>query len=63
MLVAIDGSETSMRAAEYAINLSKIQNQQLRQEESEPELVGLAVIGNPNFIQCIRRLTGIRTYS
>jgi nucleotide-binding universal stress UspA family protein len=44
ILVAIDGSETSMRAAEYAINLSKIQNQQIRQEESEPELVGLVVI-------------------
>jgi nucleotide-binding universal stress UspA family protein len=26
ILVAIDGSETSMRAAEYAINLSKRQN-------------------------------------
>jgi nucleotide-binding universal stress UspA family protein len=41
ILVAIDGSETSMRAAEYAINLSKRQNQQ---EEHASELVGLAVI-------------------
>lgn len=44
ILVAIDGSETSMKAAEYAINLSKVQNQQIRQEESEPELVGLSVL-------------------
>ena len=44
ILVAIDGSETSMRAAEYAINLSKVQNQQVRQEGSETELVGLTVI-------------------
>lgn len=44
ILVAIDGSETSMKAAEYAINLSKVQNQQIRQEESEPELDGLTVI-------------------
>ena len=39
ILVAIDGSEMSMRAAEYAINLSK-----LGQKESGPELVGLVVI-------------------
>jgi nucleotide-binding universal stress UspA family protein len=47
ILVAIDGSETSMRAAEYAINLSKIQNQQEKHEEktaTATELVGLAVI-------------------
>jgi nucleotide-binding universal stress UspA family protein len=47
ILVAIDGSETSMKAAEYAINLSKIQNQQEKQEEittTATELVALAVI-------------------
>lgn len=44
ILVAIDGSETSMRAAEYAINLSKRQNQQEKQEEIAAELVGLTVI-------------------
>lgn len=44
ILVAIDGSETSMKAAEYAINLSKVQNQQARQEESGSELIGLVVI-------------------
>lgn len=44
ILIAVDGSETSMRAAEYAINFLKIQNPQLGQEELEPELVGLAVI-------------------
>jgi nucleotide-binding universal stress UspA family protein len=45
ILVAIDGSETSMRAAEYAVNLSKIQNQQEKHEEKTAiELVGLAVI-------------------
>ena len=36
ILVAIDGSETSMKAAEYAISLSNVQNQQIKQEESEP---------------------------
>ena len=44
ILVAIDGSETSMKAAEYAISLSNVQNQQIKQEESEPELVGFTVI-------------------
>jgi nucleotide-binding universal stress UspA family protein len=44
ILVAIDGSETSMRAAEYAINLSKRENQQEKQEEIACELVGLTVI-------------------
>jgi len=45
ILIAIDGSETSMRAAEYAISLSKRQNQQEKQEEGiASELVGLAVI-------------------
>jgi nucleotide-binding universal stress UspA family protein len=45
ILVAIDGSETSMRAAEYAISLSKRQNQQEKQEEGiASELIGLAVI-------------------
>jgi hypothetical protein len=44
ILVAIDDSETSMRAAEYAINLSKRQNQQEKQEENAAELVGLTVI-------------------
>jgi nucleotide-binding universal stress UspA family protein len=44
ILVAIDDSETSMRAAEYAINLSKRQNQQEKQEENTAELVGLTVI-------------------
>jgi nucleotide-binding universal stress UspA family protein len=45
ILVAIDGSETSMRAAEYAINLSKRQNQQEKQEEGiASELVGLVVV-------------------
>ena len=44
ILVAIDGSETSMRAAEYAINLSKRQNQQEKQEEIAAELVGLTII-------------------
>ena len=44
ILVAIDGSETSMRAAEYAINLSKRQNQQEIQEENAAELVGLTAI-------------------
>jgi hypothetical protein len=33
-----------MRAAEYAINLSKRQNQQEKQEENAAELVGLTVI-------------------
>ena len=33
-----------MRTAEYAINLSNLQNQQIKQEESEIELVGLVVI-------------------
>jgi nucleotide-binding universal stress UspA family protein len=45
ILVAIDGSEMSMQAAEYAINLSKRQNQQEKQEEGiASELVGLTVI-------------------
>lgn len=44
ILVAIDGSETSMQAAENAISLSNVQNPQIKQEESEPELVGLTVI-------------------
>jgi nucleotide-binding universal stress UspA family protein len=44
ILVAIDGSETSMRAAEYAINLSKRENQQEKQEEIACELFGLTVI-------------------
>ena len=43
ILVAIDGSETSMRAAEYAINLSKIQNHQ-GQEKTGAQLFGLTVI-------------------
>lgn len=52
ILVAIDGSETSMRAAEYAVNLSKIQNQQEKQEETTTtatELVTLAVIDLTKF--------------
>ena len=44
ILVAIDGSETSMRAAEYAINILKRQNQQEEQQEIACELVGLTVI-------------------
>ena len=44
ILVAIDGSETSMRAAEYAINISKRQNQQEKKEQIAAELVGLTVI-------------------
>ena len=47
ILVAIDGSETSMKAAEYAINLSKIQNQQEKKDETTTtatELVVLLVI-------------------
>ena len=34
ILVAIDGSETSMKAAEYAINLSKAQSEQGKHEET-----------------------------
>ena len=45
ILVAIDGSETSMRAAKYAIDLSKIQNQQENQEKTTAvELIALVVI-------------------
>ena len=44
ILVAIDGSATSMRAAEYAINLSNRQNQQEVQEKIGAQLFGLAVI-------------------
>lgn len=44
ILVAIDGSETSMRAAEYAINLSKRQNHQEGQEKTGAQLFGLTVI-------------------
>lgn len=44
ILVAIDGSETSMRAAEYAISISKRQNEQEEQEEIAAELVGLTVV-------------------
>ena len=45
ILVAIDGSETSMRAAKYAIDLSKIQNQQEKQEETTAvELIALVVM-------------------
>jgi nucleotide-binding universal stress UspA family protein len=45
ILVAIDGSETSMRAADYAINISKKQKQQEKQEEeNSAELIGLTVI-------------------
>lgn len=45
ILVAIDGSETSMKAAKYAIDLSKIQNQQKNQEKTTAvELIALVVI-------------------
>jgi nucleotide-binding universal stress UspA family protein len=45
ILVAIDGSETSMRAADYAINISKKQKQEEKQEEENAaELIGLTVI-------------------
>ena len=45
ILVAIDGSETSMRAADYAINISKKQKQEEEQEEENAaELIGLTVI-------------------
>ena len=43
ILVAIDGSEISMRAAGYAINISKGQKQEQKQEENA-ELIGLTVI-------------------
>jgi nucleotide-binding universal stress UspA family protein len=44
ILVAIDGSETSMRAAGYAINMSKGQKQEEKQQEENAELIGLTVI-------------------
>ncbi|HEY9387891.1 MAG TPA: universal stress protein [Nitrososphaeraceae archaeon] len=45
ILVAIDGSETSMRAADYAINISKKQKQEEKQEEENAaDLIGLTVI-------------------
>ena len=51
ILVAIDGSETSMKAAEYAIKLSKAQSKVGKHEETTTtaaKLVGLVVIDFTN---------------